>query len=108
MFGLVKLGRLSRLSCVPKTDYPLVLDFRQQPTTDVVHRKNMYRFMVSYVEQIMATLSPSDHVWTFDAADFLDILYSGELPSLSVSRQKKPTVNVADRRILTVTAPIPP
>ncbi|KAH6645702.1 hypothetical protein BKA67DRAFT_664720 [Truncatella angustata] len=67
MFGLVKL----------------ILDFHHRPTTDIIYRKNMYRFMVSYVEQMMKVSSPRAHVWTYDAAEFLDILYARELPPSS-------------------------
>lgn len=40
--------------------------------------------MVSYVEQMMKMSCPHLYTWTFDAADFLDILYSGDLPPASV------------------------
>lgn len=47
----------------------------------------MYRFMVSYVEQVMTTMAADNSTWTYDAVDFLDVLYSGQLPPISVSPQ---------------------
>lgn len=44
----------------------------------------MYRSMVSYVEQLMKISCPHMYTWTFDSADFLDILYSSDLPHPSV------------------------
>ncbi|KAI1857247.1 uncharacterized protein JN550_013382 [Neoarthrinium moseri] len=92
MFGLVKLSTRFRLTvsmfCVGSATAAHclcpVLDFRHKPTTDIIHRNVMHRFMVSYIEQVAKVACPRSHVWTFDAADFLDILYAGELPPLSV------------------------
>ncbi|KAI1839629.1 hypothetical protein JX266_014161 [Neoarthrinium moseri] len=80
MFGLVKL----------------ILDFRHKPTTDIIHRNVMQRFMVSYIEQVAKVACPRSHVWTFDAADFLDILYAGELPPLCVRTWQLLTNGSAD------------
>lgn len=44
----------------------------------------MHRFMVSYVEQIMTGLVRKGFYWSYDAADFLDMLYSGQLPPMIV------------------------
>jgi len=50
----------------------------------------MHRFMVSYVEQIMTGLVRKGFYWSYDAADFLDMLYSGQLPPMIVKDHSIP------------------
>jgi len=50
----------------------------------------MHRFMVSYVEQIMTGLVRKGFYWSYDAADFLDMLYSGQLPPMIVRDHSMP------------------
>jgi hypothetical protein len=55
--------KLLRVSEVLRTDViDLVLDFHHKPSMDIIHGKSMYRFMVSYVEQIVKVSCPSFHV----------------------------------------------
>ncbi|KAK8095141.1 uncharacterized protein PG998_014365 [Apiospora kogelbergensis] len=60
----------------------LTLDLSGRLSTDVCYRREMHRFMVSYVEQIMTGLVRKGFYWSYDAADFLDILYAGQLPPM--------------------------
>ncbi|KAK8093121.1 uncharacterized protein PG998_014709 [Apiospora kogelbergensis] len=60
----------------------ITLDLSGRLSTDLSRRGEMHRFMVSYVEQIMAGLVRKGFYWSYDVADFLDILYAGQLPPM--------------------------